>query len=183
MSQPRCYATATPLQDGRVLVVGGCGYTNYTATRATAELFDPSNGTFQDTGALAGPRANHAAVRLADGRVAILGGRNGSHVDQRQVEIYDPTTGTFSPQGETSTARAACAAFPVPGGKILLAGGWTGDQNAAGHIPILDSIEIYDPATGQATMTGHLSTPRLWVAAVSLADGRILLAGGYRRCR
>jgi hypothetical protein len=117
-------------------------------------------------------------VRLADGRVAILGGGRASHSDQRLVEIYDPTTGAFSAQGELVTARVT-SAFLVPGDKILLAGGITttpltsGPQ--AGYFPTLDSIEIYDPATGQSTLTGHLSQARL--AAASLADGRILEAG------
>src|SRR5213078_2455494 len=113
----------------------------------------------------------------ADGRVAILGGgRNGSHIDQRSVEIYAPTTGTFSAQGELVTPRDT-QAFLVPGDKILLAGGITGPPlisgPQAGYWPTMDSIEIYDPATGQSTVTGHLSVARL-AAAMSLADGRIL---------
>lgn len=179
MSQPRSYGTATPLLDGRVLVVGGYSAPGFSSTLATAELFDPANGTFQKTGSLVVRRAGSAVVRLADGRVAILGGRrDDSHIDQRQVEIYDPTTGTFSLQGATVTARAASAVFPVPGGKILLAGGAGGPQLSSGYFPALDSIEIYDPATGQATITGHMSQGRIAAAAVSLADGRILVAGG-----
>jgi hypothetical protein len=179
MSQARWNGTATPLLDGRVLVVGGRATFDSGAVISTAELFDPASGTFQKTGSLAAARTDHAAVRLADGRVAILGGGRGSRIDQRSVEIYDPTTGVFSTQGEIVTARVT-SAFLVPGDKILLAGGiggtppTTGPQ--AGNYPTLDSIEVYDPATGQSTQTGHLSQARL-AAAVGLADGRILEAG------
>ena len=39
-------------------------------------------------------RADHAAIKLADGRVLIAGGRNGSNT-LSTTEIFDPATGTF----------------------------------------------------------------------------------------
>jgi hypothetical protein len=175
MTGPRWEATATPLLDGRVLVVGGRADGGNSI--ATAELFDPGTGKFSATGSLAVARRGHAAVRLADGRVVIVGGLDGTDQTPRRVEGYDPVTGTFSPQGELVTGRAGQVALPVPGGKILLAGGFT--ANAPGQWENLDSIEIYDPGTGQSTITGHLSAPRYDTAAVALADGRILMAGGW----
>jgi hypothetical protein len=97
------------------------------------------------------------------------------------VEIYDPATGAFSPQGEIVTARSSGAIFLVPGDKILLAGGATGSPLTSGPLAglflALDSIEIYDPATGLSTITGHMSQPRI-APGVTLADGRILVVGG-----
>ena len=63
--------TATLLQDGRVLVVGG---ETDSAALATAELYDPKTGTFSATGSMALARAFHTATLLRDGRVLIAGG-------------------------------------------------------------------------------------------------------------
>jgi hypothetical protein len=67
MSTARAHMTATPLANGRVLVVGGVGET-------TSELYSPATGTWSPGGVLNHPRWLHAAVRLADGRVLVAGG-------------------------------------------------------------------------------------------------------------
>ncbi|MFN2606564.1 MAG: kelch repeat-containing protein [Acidimicrobiales bacterium] len=72
----RYNSTATDLEDGRVLVVGGTD--DFTPGRATtlasAELYDPSTGTWSATGSVAVGRSSHTATRLADGRVLVAGG-------------------------------------------------------------------------------------------------------------
>jgi hypothetical protein len=83
MVEPRDSATATRLTDGRVLVVGG--FTRPSGVPATAkgpvlvsvasaELYDPSTGKFNDAGSMTVARAGHSATLLLDGRVLIVGG-------------------------------------------------------------------------------------------------------------
>jgi hypothetical protein len=177
MNGPRQDATATLLQDGRVLVVGG---RDRSADKplATAELYDPATGAFQKTGSLAAPRTQHAAVALPDGRVAVLGGLDDKNQALRAVEIYDPASGTFTPKGEAVAERAALTATLVPGGKVLLGAGYRVDARAG--IVVRNTVEIYDPATGQSALAGTLGAGRYFHAAVGLADGRVLLAGGTR---
>jgi len=94
----RQYHTATLLSDGRVLVVGGGGdYTNRLFL-ASAELFDPTKGTFTAAGPLAAARTYLAATVLDDDRVLVSGGY-GAVGPLASAEIYDPATGTFSPAG------------------------------------------------------------------------------------
>jgi hypothetical protein len=177
MTTPRIDVTATFLPDGRVLVVGGREKNLLTHALATAELFDPTTGTFQATGALAGPRRNHLAVALPDGRVAILGGQDQKQKPVRRVEIYDPASGTFVAQGELALpdGRGSDTATLLLDGKILVTGGGdTPGRDAAKP----NSIEIYDPATGQSGLIGPLSAPRLGHQAILLGDGRVLIAGG-----
>jgi N-acetylneuraminic acid mutarotase len=71
--------TATMLANGKVLVVGGIDKAGAVADihyLATAEIFDPANGTFTAAGNMEIERSDHAATLLKDGRVLITGGIN-----------------------------------------------------------------------------------------------------------
>jgi len=63
--------------------------------------------------------------------------------------------------------RSAHTATLLADGRVLLAGG-----DAEG------SAEIYDPASGESTPAGNLSTARSGHTATLLSDGRVLIAGG-----
>src|SRR3712207_1266527 len=93
----RNFCQATLLDDGRVLVTGGTRTgSNGSVVNREAELYDPKTGTFSPTGPMSVPRLFHAAVRLNDGRVLILGGETEGNVTLASAEIYDPKTGTFT---------------------------------------------------------------------------------------
>lgn len=49
------------------------------------------------------PRARHAAVTLADGRVAVLGGVHTRPT--ASVEVFDPAAGTWTGGGEMALPR------------------------------------------------------------------------------
>src|SRR5215475_10541282 len=76
MLEPRSGHSATLLQDGRVLIVGGMRR-NQDFYRS-AELYDPATGNFHSTGDMKIARVGHAAVLLPSGKVLILGGWVGS---------------------------------------------------------------------------------------------------------
>ncbi|WP_275976087.1 kelch repeat-containing protein [Geothrix oryzisoli] len=113
----RSQHTATLLQDGKVLVVGG--RSNTQTTLATAELYNPSTGTWSTTGAMAAPRYGHTATLLPDGKVLVVGGSSPT----TSAELYDPATGAWSSTGGLNTARAKQAAVLVPGKGVLALGG------------------------------------------------------------
>jgi hypothetical protein len=108
LNRLRTFHTATRLQDGRVLIVGGNTLENgQGAVSATAEIYDHEANTLTLlSGSAACPgapgcmlqrRTLHTATLLVDGRVLISGGigSDGSTA-LSSTEIFDPNTGTFS---------------------------------------------------------------------------------------
>jgi hypothetical protein len=72
MVDTRSSHTATLLDDGRVLVVGGVDSSGNSLL--TAELFDPTTETFATTGMMEAARARHTATLLKSGKVLVTGG-------------------------------------------------------------------------------------------------------------
>ncbi len=160
--------SAALLHSGKVLVTGGYGSSDYSAT---AELYDPATGRWTAAGALATSRAGHTMTVLPNGKVLVVGGTNS--VFLTSVELYDPAAGTWTATGPIATARGYHTATLLPNGKVLVAGGVT-----TGGLASLASTELYDPATGIWTATGTLAEARSGHTATLLPNGKVLVAGG-----
>ena len=144
MAEGRIDHTAVLLPDGRVLVTGG--YTlDSTGNNATAlpsaELYDPSTGTWTATGSMAQARARQAATLLSDGTVLVAGGqdfRNNTGLGNlATAELYDPISGTWTATAEMIEARLYHTATLLLDGRVLVAGGSTSA-----------SAELYNPDSG-----------------------------------
>ncbi len=169
----RAHHTATLLNNGKVLIAGGLFSNGATTTPlASAELYDPADGTFTATGSLAATRYTATATLLNNGKVLVAGGFNAS-VDLNSAELFDPAAGSFTSAGSSMTAaRSSHTATLLNGGKVLLAGGSSGSTFTA-------SAEVYDPVAGTFTATtGNLSEARVSHAASLLNSGKVLLTGG-----
>jgi Galactose oxidase, central domain len=158
--------TATALANGKILVAGG---QNLSGVLSDVEIFDSATGTFTAAARLLTPRAEHTATRLADGRVLLIGGRGVEPLTS--TEFYDATRNVFSAGPSLNSARFGHTATLLPDGRIVVIGG-----NAEG------TAEIFDPRAGTFTaLPCHLTEPRSFHAAVRLANGAILIAGGITR--
>jgi hypothetical protein len=82
---------------------------------------------------------------------------------------------TFVATGRMNTARMDFTSTLLLDGTVLIAGGAL-DEGAAQTY--LASAELYDPATGEFTATGSMTTARAGQTATRLKDGRVLIAGG-----
>lgn len=176
MTTARAFHTSTLLADGRVLIAGGSPVAWGTTSKlASAEIYDPKTGTFTATGSMTVDRDFNTATLLADGRVLIAGGSGLTQEDLASAEIYNPTTGAFTPTGSLIDGREYQTATLLADGRVLVVGGGSDYTNRT----FLASAELYDPRTGAFTATGALSTARSYHAATLLADGRVLVTGGY----
>jgi hypothetical protein len=70
--------------------------------------------------------------------------------------------------------RVAHTATLLADGRVLVAGGVGGDRYWSGS-------EIFDPGTGQWTLTGDMANARAGHTATVLHDGRVLVGGGMAR--
>ncbi len=189
MKDARADHTATALPSGKILIAGGEGSSG--RALSSAELYDPMNGTFSAIEAKMGTaRAGHTATLIsgcncsADGKVLIAGGATlGATI--KSAELYDPATGKFTPTGAMKATRARHSATLIGSGplagNVLIAGG-TSDESGGD----VATAELYDPTTGQFTLTGRMSTPRENHSATFLSPsvvsgalaGNVLVAGG-----
>lgn len=121
MAIPREEHTATLLGDGRVLVAGGRSAQRGSSLRdtASAEVYDPSTGTFSSVGAMIEPRSGHTAARLPNGNVLIAGGGD----DNSTAELYDPVTYSFGVTGGMQVGRSKHTANILPDGRVVVIGG------------------------------------------------------------
>ena len=104
MLEARQQQTATLLGNGKVLIEGGVAYSDAPGTVfASAELYDPADGTWTATGSMSEARHANTATLLANGKVLVAGGAGGGYL--ASAELYDPSTGYVD--ADRGHARAA----------------------------------------------------------------------------
>lgn len=172
---PRFQHTATRMGDGRVLLTGGQTIADDAVepTEST-ELFDPASETFSRAAAMEVPRADHAAVTLADGRVLVVGGDLGNRVTGR-AEAFDFQQGAWRGVASLARERRGHAVTRLGDGTVLVTGGETVREGARTS---LGSAERYNPDDDAWTSAGEMGCPRSRHGQALLPDGRVLAAGG-----
>lgn len=176
MTVARAGHTATLLPNNKVLMIDGgeLDIDDLLVSVSSAEIFDPSSGTFTPTGSPCIAREFHTATPLATGKVLIAGGNefNGYPTwltPTATAELYDPATGSFAATGSMSIGRSGHTASLLTDGRVLIVGGAPAGSPTA---------EIYDPKAGTFSAVPGLTEVRYGHSATVLASGKVLIAGG-----
>jgi hypothetical protein len=187
MSVGRIEHTATLLSNGKVLIAGGVdSHGGGGAATESAELYDPSAGTFTLIGSMASERAEHTATLLSSGEVFIVGGWNGHRADSIDdppwdplfAELYNPMSSGFTSTGLSSTTRFGHTATRLLDGRVLLLGGIPQVQNLHIELPAPAYAEVYDPVSGGFSPAGNFAVSRSSYTTTLLTNGLVLLTGG-----
>jgi len=168
------------LADGKVLVAGGYHSLSGRFERkasfylASAEIYDPATGKWEETGSMNQPRFGAAVVTLPKtGQVLAAGGSAGDEaVISPSAEVFDQRSAKWRFTVPMGSCRVSATASVLGSGDVLVVGGVGCDGNAQA------SAEIYRYASGEWVPAAAMATPRWGHSATTLADGRILVAGG-----
>ncbi|MFO0615882.1 MAG: kelch repeat-containing protein [Polyangiaceae bacterium] len=152
MIMARGDTVAAPIPGEKILLFGG-------DTNPFTEIYDSVAGVSAPAAPVTGTCLDNArAVTLADGKVLVIG--------CQATRIYDPASDAWTVSSPN---------FRFRGSLTLLA---DGRALAVGGGSLLDSAEIYDPAT---STWSPIPGPNFWrreQSAVLLGDGRVFVVGG-----
>lgn len=180
--------TLTVLSDGAVLVYG---HRHLSAPDAAPKLWDPNKRGWRRL-ALAPECASparhlHTATAMPDGKVLIAGGvcdmpkMADDHTPREAhaaLSLWDAASRQWLPAPSLQQARVHHSASLMPDGSVLIVGGESDPRlSAARGEPVLASVEQY--GSGRITLQAPLAVARAKHTATVLADGSVLVVGGF----
>ncbi|WP_295388982.1 kelch repeat-containing protein [uncultured Thiodictyon sp.] len=176
---PMLTARANPgiaaIDTHRTLVCGG----GQSASDRTCEIFDVLTGQWSSAASANAVSWSVRMVPLDNGRILAVGGNLGTQ-DNIYTEIYDPVTnawqytGNLQNNGGSPYKYGGVSVVKLADGRVLLSGSrmypWCTSSSAA---------QLYDPATGQWTVTGNMNIARQQHSLILLNTGKVLVVGGF----
>lgn len=178
---------ATMLTNGRILITGGYNSSNLSDTTLSqlseSEEIDTESFKSFPVKAMNQPRELHTASLLSDGRVLVTGGIY-QGITLAHSEIYDPRKGSWEVIRPMKTGRSRHTATLLKDGRILIIGGSDGKALNIRTVwgiatQRYASCEIYNPKTGEWTMTDSMKVGRAtFMDAILLSNNKVLVGGG-----
>ncbi len=198
LNSARSYHTATALDDGRVLFIGGFDASGANP-QASTEIYDPKTQTITPGPSLAFARAKHTAVKLSTGDVAVFGGIGAgggtlSSCELVQFQPYADKTGTAIPTSnwtvaalpDLGAAQVSPHAVLLPDQTVLVTGGIGASGAAVQAAQLFNPINPSSAANPQVKAPVFIPVPsmlqaRKYSTATSLINGNVLFSGGVNR--
>lgn len=173
MNVSRCQHAAAVGPDGRIYVMGGYTSPTGTSNLNSVEVYNPPSINFplgQWVGApsMTTARANHHAVTGLDGKIYVFEGTSGN-----TWEVFD---------GATWTSKGALNCSVGPFESVIASNGLMYQLGYDGGIFNGSKAVMTYAATGQTSnVTPNMNQGRASKGAAACAEGRIYVAGGYRK--
>lgn len=167
---------------GVIMLTGGINNAG-TYLNTAYEYIDATSWSARGT--LTTARAAHSQITLNDGNYLVIGGASAATTAISSCELYNVTTSSWGATGSMANTRCDHVAVKLQNGKILVIGGrdLTGGTifyTGSGDVGVIrQQCELYDPAGGTWSTTGSMTYARIGHQAIVLADGRVLVIGGY----
>jgi hypothetical protein len=166
----RSQFAAIALRDGRVLIAGGRNTSDQ--SYSSAYTWDPGPDAWTKVGLMSTARAAASIAMLPDGRILVAGG----------YFAFAPDWGSVWPPsgpGLASFAARTAGSDPGTGPSVRLASVRLplADVEVPPEGRALATAEIFDPTTGEWSTARPMRYSRAGAPAITLADGRILVAG------
>lgn len=176
----------------------GLGEGAVQASPAPLDVAGTLAASFHNGASLNEARGAHVSVTLDDGRILVVGGLAGTQKEDlvTEAELYDPLTETFvrvsdlsgdagrMKRGKVTVGFFQGTAVKLQNGDVLISGGYGVEKKSffglgKTKVDTLESAFLFHPQTNTFERVGDMVTPRHSHSATLLADGRVLIAGGY----
>lgn len=179
---PRFNHAAILLPSGKVAVLGGNKGIYGESYIKEVEVWDPVSGEFSINGSLLNEHAGNTAFLRPDGKIQIVGGFNGNSAPTPKdyfTEIYDTTIGISKYDFPLSEIRTGSTLVPISQNQFIILGG----ANGSGGWHQLDLVEKYtvDGSTPNPQAFGRMPNAFQDNCAINLAEGKIIVGGGYNQ--
>jgi Galactose oxidase, central domain/Kelch motif len=147
-----------------------------------AQVWGGGGEPWQAAPTLPRARDRFGAFSLPDGPVLVVGGltdHTGGPKSFSSTYRLEPGATEWTRSGDLNSARSGPAGTVLEDGRILVAGGWYSNMPDAPPVVVVNSAELFDPETELWSRTGSMVRARVGAGAVTLSEGRVLVAGGF----
>lgn len=141
-------------------------------------------GTWQETGSQLGAGYDKRAATLVNGRVLVVHSEDEeatpthpTFTEGLATELYEPDSGTWL-AGPKPPGRNASTIVPLPDNGALLLGEAACDSSSRMCSPTTATYRLASNNSAW-TLSAPMLQPRVHPTAALLADGRVLIAGGF----
>jgi N-acetylneuraminic acid mutarotase len=161
LPSPTCCLAAAAGSEGTIFAIGGVDV--FTGVSARVYRYRPSANEWFAAPDLPAPRAGHAAATGDDGRIYVVGGGDGHNLLSSVLALKPGSGAQWTNRAPLPTPRSDLGAATGPDGRIYVIGGISDS--------ILDTLEIYDPATNKWTTGQCQPRVREWGWPGAVTDG------------
>jgi N-acetylneuraminic acid mutarotase len=176
-------ASVAVLKDGRILIAGGLLIRGRNSSpSAETQIYNPKTDTWAAAAPMPSTRTQGTAIRMADGSVLVIGGISGDPPPIGSTQfppfvapmLYRPQTNEWVAVPEIPNGvGSGFVATLLTDGRVLVVGGSQRDGTGVATAFALD------PLTLKWAEVGSMHTARAEASAVLMANGNLLIAGGW----